>query len=877
MLITELTVLYLMLFSLFLVFNMAPIKKKKDKYESRKEQVKQNMKKMRERIRNDPVKYEEYKRKEKERYEKRRNEGKIKNISDLTNREKREKRKTWRHSSKKYRQRLRMIENIVDITPPASPQVNDLPEPPHETPSRQLLQGKRQSKKNRRKLHATIKKLEAKNATLKKKMGTYKRRCNRLLLERRGKKSALPDSPTDKVNELIENKENMIEEIRKKVLFGEVVKKQITENLRREKFLKGKRNIIKAVSGNVMKKYRFLNVLTTWSRKMCRPNRPLNNKNIKKGRLQKTIRDFLERDECSRMLPGKKDTITKNKAKRQKRFLSDSLKNLHIKFTQTYPQYRRISYAHFCKYRPFWILLPNVRSRETCACIHHENMALITRKLRVLNIIDSTFPNQLCKELCCEETNETCLSRTCDLCKGKTFFLNNYEPDEAVVCKLWINKKEKVVVKGTEKICQKTIKEPVTFSASELVTKLKNDLPKYMLHMRNIIHQYKVINDVKNNLADNEILIHMDFSENYNCKYGEEIQSAHFGGSKPQVSLHTVIVYHNKNKKTINTNYCTISESLRHDPPAICAHLEPVFTRTKTQIGKIKIAHFLSDGPTTQYKNKTMFYLIANQIAKTLEVEQIQWHYSESGHGKGAPDGIGGAVKRTADASVAHGKDVSSFNEFFSVLKNNCKKTNILSISEADICKFDRVVPVKLNAFKGTLKIRQIFWHNVKPNVLYFRYLSCLQCIGNCEHYHLGLKIFENHLNNDYEAGPSRSDRLSYSDVYSSSSDEGEVMDEVTGQKFNVADGSFVIVEFLGKKRKKYYIGKILSEAENDELLLISFLRRQNKSNKFVFPNESDIYPVPKKDIVLILKAPEERRNQYYFDETEIKNIENLE
>ncbi|CAH1113794.1 unnamed protein product [Psylliodes chrysocephalus] len=100
---------------------MAPIKKKKDKYESRKEQVKQNMRKRRER--------ESY-----------------------------------------------------------SPQVNDLPEPPLETPSRQLLQGKRQSKKHRRRLHATIKKLEAKNATLKRKMETYKRRCNRLLLEKMKKK-----------------------------------------------------------------------------------------------------------------------------------------------------------------------------------------------------------------------------------------------------------------------------------------------------------------------------------------------------------------------------------------------------------------------------------------------------------------------------------------------------------------------------------------------------------------------------------------------------------------------------------------------------------------------------------------------------------------
>lgn len=189
----------------------------------------------------------------------------------------------------------------------------------------------------------------------------------------------------------------------------------------------------------------------------------------------------------------------------------------------------------------------------------------------------------------------------------------------------------------------------------------------------------------------------MDFSENDNCKYGKEVQSAH------------------------------ISESLRHDPAAIYAHLEPVFTLTKKQIGKIKTAHFLSDGPSTQYKNKKMFYLIANQIATTLDVEQIQWHFSESGHGKGAPDGIGGAVKRLADAAVGYGKDVCSFREFFSILKEKCQKVIILSTDEADMCKIDQVIPDKLNAFKGTLRIRQIFWHKehycfcvilVVPNVL---------------------------------------------------------------------------------------------------------------------------------------------------------------
>lgn len=38
-------------------------------------------------------------------------------------------------------------------------------------------------------------------------------------------------------------------------------------------------------------------------------------------------------------------------------------------------------------------------------------------------------------------------------------------------------------------------------------------------------------------------LLHFDFSENYGCKYSE-VQSAHFGGSKSQITLHTSVLYY---------------------------------------------------------------------------------------------------------------------------------------------------------------------------------------------------------------------------------------------------------------------------------------------------------------------------------------------
>lgn len=111
----------------------------------------------------------------------------------------------------------------------------------------------------------------------------------------------------------------------------------------------------------------------------------------------------------------------------------------------------------------------------------------------------------------------------------------------------------------------------------------------------------------------------------------------------------------------------------------ICAHLKPVIQRIKLLTPDLKQLHVLSDGPTTQYRNKTMFHLIANYLSKISKAEIINWHFSEAGHGKGAPDGVGGCIKRTCDNAVTNGQDISNIDSFISCLKGNCKGIEIFA------------------------------------------------------------------------------------------------------------------------------------------------------------------------------------------------------
>lgn len=59
--------------------------------------------------------------------------------------------------------------------------------------------------------------------------------------------------------------------------------------------------------------------------------------------------------------------------------------------------------------------------------------------------------------------------------------------------------------------------------------------------------------------------------------------------------------------------------------------------------------------------------------------KQLTWNFFEASHGKGAPDGVGGALKRSADRIVAHGRAIPDAQSLYNELKkletselNNC-------------------------------------------------------------------------------------------------------------------------------------------------------------------------------------------------------------
>lgn len=271
-------------------------------------------------------------------------------------------------------------------------------------------------------------------------------------------------------------------------------------------------------------------------------------------------------------------------------------------------------------------------------------------------------------------------------------------------------------------------------------------IQKYKAHIYKIKFQFKRMKELKETLKENECLVHIDFSENYVCKMNTEVQSYHFGGSKTQLSLHTVVL----NTKNEIKSLCTICTDTNHMAHAVWAHLKPVFEVITKSYPEVDVLHVQSDGPSSQYKNRFNFNFITKIQNCMPNIRHVTWNFSVAGHGKGPADGIGGTVKRTADARVSNGMDINNISSFIEHVQPFLKSIELIKVEAAEIKKMHLERPLQTSAVKGISTIMQITWSSTCPDKLFARMLSCFSCLYNevCTHYPHGsgsLKIQNKH------------------------------------------------------------------------------------------------------------------------------------
>ena len=360
------------------------------------------------------------------------------------------------------------------------------------------------------------------------------------------------------------------------------------------------------------------------------------------------------------------------------------------------------------------------------------------------------------------------------------------------------------------------------------------DLAEIVTRMKK---QHAEIRLIKQQLPKNHVIVHMDFAENYQCKSMEEVQSAYW--NMAFVTLHPAVIYRpdEGDGDLQHENRVYITNDLNHNSAAVVTFVKDLIERIKHENPDVACVHYCTDFPTSQYRNKTIFYLVANH--ESLFGMKAIWNYFEAGHGKGPCDGIGGSTKRCADQAMKSGKAIiQDPHDFYAWTQGpSCNLKNIqFTFIEKERCEETarEIEGWPSKAVKGTMKLHSVIGRG--QGKILANEVSCY-CIG-CMTGTMCAAWKEEKTN----------------DVQREMILEEEQDNQQDPEKEQAK--TYEIGTFVGALYEKIcYIGKATDQDLADELpYQITFL--QAKKNQFQWPRPADIIWCRKEDILFTVQEP---------------------
>ena len=146
-------------------------------------------------------------------------------------------------------------------------------------------------------------------------------------------------------------------------------------------------------------------------------------------------------------------------------------------------------------------------------------------------------------------------------------------------------------------------------------------------------------------MKDGELVIHVDYSENYKNKQQSEIKAGYYG--QGQFSLFSFVIYMKQNDDTVCKNYALVTPENDHSCN-ISFGLNNFILSMMQADYDIKTVKFWSDGCASQFRSQFAFFM----LSKFDHSINIEWNYFEANPGKGVVDGIGGTLKHAVYSHV---------------------------------------------------------------------------------------------------------------------------------------------------------------------------------------------------------------------------------
>ena len=346
-------------------------------------------------------------------------------------------------------------------------------------------------------------------------------------------------------------------------------------------------------------------------------------------------------------MPGKKDFISVKQGEQrvqvQKRLILNNLKELYQLFKDNHPN-GKVGFSKFAELRPKHCVLAGASGTHSiCVCTIHQNVKLMIIGAR-LPFLSKDGEMQLdtyhscLAQLICNPPLPRCYLGCCQCCPGisklKNYLQKLLEENmiDEIVYKQWIS----VDRSSLESICN---------TCDEFVESFCEKLNILLFHSFVAKQQAKFYVDCKSGLKIGELLVTVDFAENYAFVLQDAAQGFHWNNA--QATIHSFIAYYTNSEKLCHLSYVIISDCMQHDTVAF--HLfQKCFIKLLTEklpFSLKKVCYF-SDGASAQYKNRKNFINLCHHV-KDFGIP-AEWHFFATSHGKGPCDGVGGTVKRLA-------------------------------------------------------------------------------------------------------------------------------------------------------------------------------------------------------------------------------------
>ena len=261
-----------------------------------------------------------------------------------------------------------------------------------------------------------------------------------------------------------------------------------------------------------------------------------------------------------------------------------------------------------------------------CLCPTCESIELLCSAVNKSS--DLNLPkkcHELVEQIACNPLTEDCAKGTCSKCP--VINLDLLTGVDRIPFYHWVKRQQ----------YQKELSE---LSGSEIKAKLTEMFSTLKTHFFQKRVQSQAYRKHIDELADDEMLVHVDYSENYKNKQPNEIKASFHG--QGQFTLYTACLYVKSGEEVVCKSFVLVTTENDHSCNVTFALNNLLIKEALTQKA-CKIIKFWSDGCASQFRSRYAFFM----LTKFNPGINLEWNFFEANHGKGAVDGIGGRVKHS--------------------------------------------------------------------------------------------------------------------------------------------------------------------------------------------------------------------------------------